>query len=183
MSDAASPFLDGLPVLDTARLRLRAPREADFAAALAFNDSPRARFVGGRLERRWVWRGLLANIGHWALRGYGFYSVDTKAGEFVGRVGVIFHDGWAEPELSWHLFDGFEGKGYAREAALAARADYHARITEKPLISYVNVDNARSAALAQRLGAQVETTFEDDGAVIAVYRHVMGHATMGGGAA
>lgn len=165
-----------IPVLDTERLTLRAPREADFVAALAFNDSPRVQFLGGKLERRWVWRGILANIGHWALRGYGFYSVDTKDGAFVGRVGVIFHDGWDEPELAWHLFDGYEGKGYAQEAAIAARADYHARISGAPLISYVNVDNTRSAALAQRLGAQVEKTFHDDGAVINVYRHITGDA-------
>ena len=170
-----------IPVLETERLTLRAPREADFAAALAFNDSPRVQFIGGTVPRPWVWRGLLGVMGHWALRGYGFYSVDTKAGElgageFVGRVGVIYHDGWDEPELAWHLFDGFEGKGYAQEAALAARADYHARISAKPLISYVNVNNARSAALAQRLGAQVETTFDDDGAVISVYRHTTGDA-------
>ena len=101
-----------IPVLETDRLILREPREADFTAALAFNDSPRNVFVGGMLERRWIWRGVLANIGHWALRGYGFFSVDTKAGDFIGRVGVIYHDGWDEPELGWHLFDGFEGKGY-----------------------------------------------------------------------
>lgn len=165
-----------IPVLETERLTLRAPREGDFAAALAFNDSPRARFVGGTLERRWVWRGVLANIGHWALRGYGFYSVDTKAGNFAGRVGVIYHDGWDEPELAWHLFDGFEGKGYAQEAALAARADYHARISPAPLISYVNAANTRSAALAQRLGAQVERPFQEDGEVIHVYRHITGGA-------
>lgn len=172
MNHAANPFLDALPVLTTARLTLRAPHEADFAAALAFNDSPRVQFLGGTAPRAQVWRGLLGIIGHWALRGYGFYSVDTKGGEFVGRVGVIYHDGWAEPELAWHLFDGYEGKGYAHEAALAARADYHARISAAPLISYVNVANTRSAALAQRLGARVESSFTDDGAKINVYRHI-----------
>lgn len=179
MIAAASPFLDGLPVLQTARLTLRAPREADFAAALAFNDSPRVQFIGGTVPRPWVWRGLLGVMGHWALRGYGFYSVDTKpgalgAGEFVGRVGVIYHDGWDQPELAWHLFDGHEGKGYAHEAAVAARADYHARISPQPLISYVNTDNTRSAALAQRLGARIESTFTDDGKAIDVYRHITG---------
>ncbi|HMS96770.1 MAG TPA: GNAT family N-acetyltransferase, partial [Tabrizicola sp.] len=116
----------------------------------AFNDSPRSGFVGGGRDRQWVWRGLLANIGHWALRGYGFYSVDSHAGEFVGRVGVIYHDGWDEPELAWHLYDGFEGQGYAYEAALAARADYHARITRQPPISYIDVTNTRSAGVGSK---------------------------------
>lgn len=160
-----------IPVLETDRLTLRAPREGDFEAMLAFNDSPRAIYVGGGVARRWVWRGLLANIGHWALRGYGFFSVDTQPGDFIGRVGVIYHDGWDEPELAWHLFDGFEGQGFAHEAALAARADYHARISPQPLISYVDVTNTRSEALALRLGARRETTVTDPEGDYHVYRH------------
>jgi RimJ/RimL family protein N-acetyltransferase len=160
-----------VPVLHTARLILRAPQESDFAAMLLFNDSPRADFVGGGRDRQWVWRGLLANIGHWALRGYGFYSVDTKTGDFVGRIGVIYHDGWDEPELAWHLYDGFEGQGYALEAALSARADYHARISPQPPISYIDVANTRSEALALRLGATRERTLTDDKGNYHVYRH------------
>jgi RimJ/RimL family protein N-acetyltransferase len=160
-----------IPTLTTARLVLRPPREADFAAMLAFNDSPRTRFLGGPLERRWVWRGLLANVGLWALRGFGFYSVDTQAGDFVGRVGVIWHDGWPENELAWHVFDGFEGKGYAAEAALAARADYHARVSSRPLISMIDPDNARSIALATRLGAVLERADPGERKPFHVYRH------------
>jgi RimJ/RimL family protein N-acetyltransferase len=160
-----------IPTLTTDRLTLRPPQEADFPAMLAFNDSPRAGFVGGGRDRQWVWRGLLANIGHWALRGYGFYSVDTRDGAFIGRVGVIYHDGWDEPELAWHLFDGFEGHGYAVEAARAAREDYHARITPQPPISYVDVRNSRSQALAIRLGATIERTLNDDKGHHHVYRH------------
>jgi RimJ/RimL family protein N-acetyltransferase len=160
-----------IPTLTTHRLTLREPREVDFLAMLAFSESPRAEFVGRGTERKWVWRSHLANIGHWALRGYGFYSVDTKAGDFIGRVGVIYHDGWDEPELAWHLFDGFEGHGYAHEAALAARADYHARITAHPPVSYIDVTNTRSEALALRLGATLEKTLNDEKGHDHVYRH------------
>jgi RimJ/RimL family protein N-acetyltransferase len=165
------PLTLPIPTLTTERLTLRAPREGDFAAMLAFNDSPRAAFVGGGRDRQWVWRGLLANIGHWALRGHGFYSVDTKAGDFIGRIGVIFHDGWDEPELGWHLFDGYEGHGYCVEAARAARQDYHARLSAKPLISYIDPANPKSEAVARRLGAapERETVFFDK--TINVWRH------------
>jgi RimJ/RimL family protein N-acetyltransferase len=160
-----------IPTLTTDRLILRAPSEADFPAMLAFNDSPRSSFVGGGAPRQHIWRGLLANIGLWALRGHGFYSVDTKTGKFIGRVGVLFHDGWDEPELGWHLFDGFEGQGYCVEAALAAKADYHARLSTKPLISYIDPANPKSEAVARRLGAapERETVFFDK--TINVWRH------------
>jgi len=162
----------GVSVVETERLRLRAPREDDLSAMLAFNASPRAAFIGGDAARQQIWRGLLANIGHWALRGYGFWSVDTKQGDFVGRVGVIFHDGWPEPELAWHLFDGFEGRGFATEAALAARRDYAARISAQPVISMIDVANARSEALAMRLGAVRESTQMDDEGQYHIYRHI-----------
>ncbi|MBP9048368.1 MAG: GNAT family N-acetyltransferase [Tabrizicola sp.] len=160
-----------IPVIETERLVLREPREADFPAMLAFNDSPRASFVGGGRDRQWVWRGLLANIGHWALRGHGFYSVDTHAGDFVGRVGVIFHDGWDEPELGWHLYDGFEGQGYCVEAARAAKADYHARLTPASLISYIDPANPKSEAVARRLGAAPEREKGFFDKTINVWRH------------
>lgn len=160
-----------IPTLTTDRLTLREPREADLAAMLAFNDSSRADFVGGRRDRQWVWRGLLANIGHWALRGHGFYSVDTRSGDFIGRIGVIYHDGWDEPELGWHLFDGCEGQGYAAEAAHAARADYHARISPAPLISYIDPANAKSEALARRLGAAPERQAVFLDKAVTVWRH------------
>jgi len=162
-----------IPELETERLVLRAPREADFPAMLAFNDSPRAAFLGGSSPRQQVWRALLSNIGHWALRGYGFWSVDTKAGEFAGRVGVIYHDGWLEPELAWHLYEGFEGKGYAHEAALAAR-DWAARQGMGPLTSMIDVQNLRSIALATRLGAVLERTDPGDGTPFHIFRHSLG---------
>jgi RimJ/RimL family protein N-acetyltransferase len=160
-----------IPTLTTDRLILREPRESDFTAMLSFNDSPRASFVGGGRDRQWVWRGLLANIGHWVLRGYGLFSVETKAGDFIGRIGMIYHDGWDEPELGWHLFDGFEGLGYGVEAARAARDDYYARITSHPPISYIDPENPRSEALARRLGATPEREAKVFGKWINIWRH------------
>lgn len=161
-----------IPVLMTERLILREPREADFPAMLAFSESPRAEFIGGAIGRRRLWAGLLANIGHWALRDYGFFSVDLHDGTFIGRIGVIYHDQWPEPELAWSVFDGFEGHGYAHEAAVAAQADYHTRISPRPLISMIDVGNTRSEALALRLGARCEKTEADPEGDFHIYRHL-----------
>jgi RimJ/RimL family protein N-acetyltransferase len=146
-----------IPVIETERLILRAPRVSDLEAMLAFNASPRSGFLGGGAPRQAVWRALLANIGHWAVRGFGFWTVENRAGEIVGRVGVIDHDEWPEPELGWHLFDGHEGRGYALEAALAARTDAQRRLGLPPLMSLIDPANARSIALALRMGAVAES--------------------------
>ncbi|MGC9368153.1 MAG: GNAT family N-acetyltransferase [Paracoccaceae bacterium] len=161
-----------IPVIETERLILRGPRESDFEAAAAFGASPRAKFVGGSADRWENWRGFLAVIGHWALRGYGFWTLEEKeTGAPAGRVGVINHEMWPEPELGWHVFDGFEGRGYAYEAAKAARDHAGREMGLGPLISHIHPDNARSIALAERLGA----TFEREGILLGepclVYRH------------
>jgi RimJ/RimL family protein N-acetyltransferase len=168
----------GIPVLTTERLVLRAPQMSDLDAMLAFNASPRAGFLGGGAPRQAVWRALLANIGHWAVRGFGFWTVETRAGCIVGRVGVIDHDEWPEPELGWQLFDGHEGRGYAVEAALAARADASARLGLPPLMSLIDPANARSIALALRMGAVAESeTIEPNlRTPVRLFRHPAGKA-------
>lgn len=99
------------------------------------------------------------------------WSVDTHEGAFVGRVGVINHIGWPEPELGWHLYEGHEGKGYAREAALAVRDHMQVRLGMGPLISMIDAENSRSLSLVRRLGAKLERAFEEGGRLIHIYRH------------
>lgn len=161
-----------IPVLETERLTLRAPRESDLGAMVAFGASPRSAFVGGPFDRDSAWRILLAGIGHWAVRGYGYWAVDRKEDDaFVGRVGVIFPHGAPEPELAWGLFDGFEGHGYAQEAALAARDHACSAMGLGALASFIEPENTRSIALAKRLGAWFEGVFEEDGKTLQIYRH------------
>ena len=163
-----------IPTLRTERLVLRAPQEADFDAMATFLASDRARFLGGPADADMAWDSLLAGIGHWALRGYGFFSVDTAEGEFVGRVGVIFNHGWPEPELAWHVYANGEGKGYAFEAALSVR-DWAAGSGLGPLISMIDPDNARSIALAERLGAVWERDYDHPRwGRTPIYRHPAG---------
>ena len=103
---------------------------------------------------------------------------DRATGAPAGRVGVINNDGWDEPELGWHLFEGFEGQGVAYEAALAARAYAAEHQGLDALISYVDPANHRSAALARRLGAKIERDGTVNGHACKVWRHpsVMGEA-------
>lgn len=160
------------PVVETPDLILRGYREEDFEAIAAFGASERARFVGGPLSRWDSWRALLAGIGHWMLRGYGMWVIEHRGtGQVAGRVGLIFNDGWDEPELGWHIFDGFEGRGYAYQACLAARAHAARAWGLNGVISYIAAENDRSLRLAHRLGC----VHERDGMLLGrpcqIWRH------------
>ncbi len=156
----------------TERLILRLPQESDLDPMHRFGQSPRSRFVGGSPERSDAWRKLLATIGHWTLRGFGWFTlVETASGRVAGRSGTSLHEGYPETELGWHLYDGFEGRGYATEAARAIRGWYAQAISPAPLMSMIDPDNHASAAVARRLGATVERRDVIDGHVVDIWRH------------
>ncbi|WP_209313560.1 GNAT family N-acetyltransferase [Jannaschia formosa] len=150
--------MTAISVLTTERLTMRAPRLDDFEALAAFYASPRSRFVGGPLTRELAWRALAQEAGHWQLRGYGRWLVEA-AGTPVGLVGLWFPEGFPERELGWDLFDGQEGKGYATEAARAARRHAYETLGWTTLISLIADGNAASEGVARRLGARPDGRF------------------------
>ncbi len=161
-----------IPTVETDRLILRAPQESDFDAHAEFMASDRAKFIGGPQDRYQAWRGFTSTIGHWAIRGYGMWLVADKSDDTpLGRVGLIYHESWDEPELGWHIYAAAEGKGIAFEAASAARAYGAAHLGLDGVISYIDPDNTRSAALAQRLGATHERDREFFDAPCQIWRH------------
>lgn len=147
-----------IPTLMTDRLILRAPQAGDFGPVAAFfADADRSRGFGGPQTRTEAWRWFASLIGHWALRGFGFWMVETReGGETVGMVGLWEPEGWPEPELGWVMFANGEGRGYAHEAALAARDHAYRHMGFVTLSSNILPGNARSVALAERLGAVKE---------------------------
>lgn len=162
-----------IPVVETPQLILRGPREDDFEAFAAFGASDRAAWVGGPYPRFHSWGGFIGAFGHWVLRGFGMWMVEHRAtGATAGRIGIIKHDGWDEPELGWHIYEGFEGQGLAFEGALAAR-NYAARHQglSRVISSYIDPANTRSLRLATRLGAQFEREGTLLGKPVHVYRH------------
>ncbi|MCV2867786.1 GNAT family N-acetyltransferase [Defluviimonas sp. WL0002] len=172
-------MLANTPVLETERLTLRAPAPGDWAAFDAFLSSPRAGFVrSGDYALGQTWRAFGHLIGHWVLRGFGMF-VFTPKGEnrALGMAGPWFPADWPEREIGWSVWTAeAEGKGYAHEAAAAARTHAFDTLGWDTAVSYVAPANARSIALAERLGA-----LRDDAArhpagdkPCLVYRHPKG---------
>jgi len=146
-----------IPTLRTARLILRPLGLADFeplAAMLA--DPDVARFIGPQRPRtrEEAWANLESMLGHWALRGYGFFAVTSRAnGDFLGRAGILHPVHWPEPELAYALARPAWGQGFAAEAAGAARAWAMDCFAFPHLASFIHPDNTRSQRTAERLGA------------------------------
>lgn len=154
--------LTGTPVLRTERLVLRAPQTPDFDAFAAYVATDRARFTGGMLTRELAWRSFCHITGHWVHRGFGVFVV-VADGRPCGTIGPWFPEGWPEPEIAWTIWDaGFEGRGLAFEAAQAARGHAYGALGWTTAISMIDPDNARSIALARRLGCTPDGTFQHE---------------------
>ena len=166
--------MTAIPSLFTERLTLRAPRLGDFEAMAGFLASGRARYVGGPYIRRDAWRALAAMIGHWDLRGHGMWALEeTATGTYLGNVGLHDPEGWIAPEIGWWIVsDTQEGRGFAREGAHAARRYAYEVVGWPAAYSVIHPDNARSIALAERLGAVPDRKQEiAPGELRIVYRH------------
>lgn len=160
-----------IPRLVTARLVLRAPDAADFPAYAALMASPRAHFMGGPFDTRAAWGLFCHDVASWSLFGHGALMMDLAAGgPCVGQVGINLGPLFPERELGWLVYDGHEGHGYATEAARALR-DWAATRGVRGLVSYIDPGNARSVAVAERLGATRDDVAPRQDPDDLVYRH------------
>ena len=114
-------------IIETERLILR---EIDTVNDLdgwtdMMSDPETVRYIGNQtMNRAQSWRQMAMVIGHQAVRGYSFYSVAEKSsGDWIGRIGPWFPEGWPAPEIGWTLHRDYTRKGYAKEAG-AACVDY-----------------------------------------------------------
>jgi RimJ/RimL family protein N-acetyltransferase len=137
-----------IPTLETGRLVLRAPTRADFAAYEAFMLSERSHLSDPTPRK--VWQIFAVEFVGWCLDGLGHWVIERN-GRAIGVTGFSHPAYYPEPEMGWALYDGFEGQGFATEAARAARDWARGRLAS--LVSYIAPGGARSIAVAERLGA------------------------------
>lgn len=173
-AEFATRLQSALPRLETERLSLRAPRIEDFAVYAEIGESDRGRYlVEDNTDRDALWLDFAQMVAGWLLRGHGVWTVERRADETaIGFVLLGFEPGDHEPELGYLFLAEAEGHGYAQEAARAARAHAFDTLGMKTLVSAIDHDNARSIALAERLGATRDAEAEAaHGHAIKVYRH------------
>jgi RimJ/RimL family protein N-acetyltransferase len=146
------------PILTTERLILRQPAPDDWEPFCEFEISERSKSIGGPLDRATAWRVFACMLGHWAIRGYGMWTVTIKGSDTgIGMVGPWHPIEWPETEIGWVIWsDKVEGTGIAREAASAAILHAWDTLKWDTAVSYIDAANTRSIALAERLGATLD---------------------------
>ena len=146
-----------IPTIETERLILRPNRPEDFEPYAAFYASDRARLRGGPLDRAQAFRQFTSEIGHWSVRGYGFWAVEEKATSvYCGQVGHWYPEGWPAPEVGWLMMAESEGKGFAFEAAMRARDYAYETLGWPEVASCISDGNTRSIRLAESMGARLD---------------------------
>jgi len=165
------------PTLHTKRLVLRPLTMADYPAYAAMQMSDRAVFVGGPYGPKGAWGEFCHEVASWSLFGHGGLAVcRNDDGAVVGTVQINNGPLYPETELGWQLYEGFEGKGYATEAAAALRDWAFARLPVDSLVSYTDPNNLASQAVARRLGAVLDSDAPRQDPEDLVWRHIRGTA-------
>jgi RimJ/RimL family protein N-acetyltransferase len=166
-----------IPRLTTERLILRAPVADDFPAYAQLRASPRAEYMGGPSNIRAAWGIFCHDVACWTLFGHGALMIDLRAtGDCVGQVGISHGPLFPDKELGWLVYEGHEGQGYATEAATTLRDWAAETLGLDRLVSYIDPRNARSIAVAERLGAVLDPNAAKQDPEDLVYRHRSGIA-------
>lgn len=161
------------PILETARLRLRAHRPDDFAGCLAIWSDPEVvRHIGGKPSTgEEAWRRLLTYAGLWSLLGFGYWAIEERpSGAYVGDIGFAEFQRGIEPSLrgmlecGWALARAAHGQGYASEALAAIEAWRRAHFPERRAACIIAPANLASIRVAGKAGLRrwCETTYHGE---------------------
>lgn len=149
-----------IPVLETDRLRLRPYKISDLEPMEAmWNDAEYVRYIGNRTRARPdLWKQIQAQIGSWAMLGFGYWVIERLDGVFIGEAGfmeglrAMQPDHIGTPEAGWGIAPAHWRQGYAAEAigAMLAWRDVH--LGGNRTVCIIEPTHLVSIKLAQRFG-------------------------------
>jgi RimJ/RimL family protein N-acetyltransferase len=146
--------------IQTERLILRRWQPEDWGDFRAVRTDPAVwRSLAGDepVDEAHVRRRFEYHLEHWETRGYGIMAVvERSGGSIIGWAGPAHPDFVQglqdEIEIGWTLLPSFWGRGLATEGARAATDEAFEHLQPERVISLIAPGNARSLAVAERLG-------------------------------
>lgn len=155
-----------IPVLETERLRLRAPMIADFEVYRTTRAEPSE-------DREETWLDFCQMHVSWLQRGFGPWAIEDKSsGAGIGFLPVDHEYGDPEPEIGWFVIPERRRQGIAKEAARAVLDRGLPALGFRNIVSYIDANNAASLATAAALGGRKEAGGHPDTGVV-VHRYHM----------
>ncbi|MGD0893506.1 MAG: GNAT family N-acetyltransferase [Terracidiphilus sp.] len=151
----------GVPVIETARLRLRGHTVEDAEKLTTlWRDEDVTRYIGGKPQTaEESWGRLLRYAGHWRLLGFGYWVLEEKAtGEFVGEAGLSEYKREIVPpldsvaEAGWVLAASKHGMGLATEAVQAVLGWGREHFGVLPVTCMIHPENRASIRVAEKCG-------------------------------
>lgn len=145
-------------MIETERLILRRidPKRDFEPWAKAMANAETVRYLGTEpMSRAEAWRSMAVVMGHWEIRGFGFFSVEHKrTGAWLGRVGPWYPEGWPAPEVGWLTSPDHLRKGYAAEAAKASIDYAFNALGWSEVIHVILRGNEGSIGVAEKVGSR-----------------------------
>ena len=145
---------------ESARLWFREMSTGDLDDMAALLGDPDVmRYYPASKTRHEAMQWIEWNQGLYQSRGYGLWILTlSESGEFVGDCGLTpqFVDGREELEVGYHVLPSLQGKGYATEAAAAARDFARDRLGARRLTAIIDPANRPSQRVAEKIGLHPE---------------------------
>jgi len=157
-----------MTVIVTARLRLRQFEldDAPFIFRL-LNEPGWKRFIGDRnittdADARIYIETVL--ISSYMKHGFGLYAIDLKELALpIGMCGLVKREWLEDVDIGFALLDGYQGHGYALEAARATLQLARAVLGLSRLVAITTAANVRSIGLLRQLGLVYEKNIQQPG--------------------
>lgn len=129
--------------------------------------------IGGTREADWSTEYLGNHVRHWERHGLGFYLLhDRSAGAAIGLGGLrtMELDGVTELEVGYGFVPGHWGRGLATEATQAFLGIAVELAEFATVVAVIHPDNAASVRVIQRLGFDLDRTFQHEQGERLIYR-------------
>jgi RimJ/RimL family protein N-acetyltransferase len=151
---ARDPPALGVGTVETARLRLERPAEADVAELYRlWLDARVQRFLGGRVPEREAEARALGVLAHWERHGFGPWVVrELASGAVAGLCGLASFEDTPEVEVVYKLFPAHWGRGVATEAGTASLAVGFGPLGLERVVAMTQAGNLASRRVLDKLG-------------------------------